>query len=366
MTAVRGLRRLFSLRGNRWGTAVIGLGVVLGVVEIAHLGAMSTLFGIALEAALPLLGAATLVVIGYLLSTERYLYDEVDVPRVVGWIVVGMVGMAVIFLWLLAHQRIRGGTFHHAHYLFVNNLVAGGLVGAVVGTYDARSRTYRRSIQRERLKHDFLNRELRHHVRNGMNVILGHADRLAADADASGASVATIQERGEEIVERIGNVQTIARAFTEEETAPLARQNLSTVLRETAAQVKERHDRAVVSADVPDGVVVWADDFLPVVFENLLSNAVEHEESSRARVSLTVDGDAAVVRIADDGPGIPDRQKEALFTWREPKGGDVGMGVGLAMVTVLVDRYGGRVRLEDNDPTGTVAFVELDRADRSG
>jgi signal transduction histidine kinase len=65
------------------------------------------------------------------------------------------------------------------------------------------------------------------------------------------------------------------------------------------------------------------------------------------------------IDIADNGPGIPDEQKEHLFGWDEPSPADIGMGVGFAIVNLLVERYGGSVRIGDNQPTGTVVTVEL-------
>lgn len=352
--------------GNRWGAVVSGLGVVFGVIELAHIREMSDPVGIALKAVLPFVGAVGIVAAGYVLWTEQYLYEDVDVPRVFGWMVVGMVGMGVIFLWILAHQLIRGGEFHHAHFILTNNVIAGGLIGFVVGTYDARSQAYQRSIRRKRLKYDFLNRELRHHVLNSLQVILVNLDRLEAEAtDPPTGVIASIRERGAEVVDRVESVRRIGQVFTEAREMPLDRRDLSAVLTDVVADVDGRHEAAVVSADVPEDVTVRADEFLPTVFENLLSNAIEHNDKDppRVRVSLTVDEETAVVRIADNGPGLPEEHKDSLFAWEEPAGGEIGMGVGLAIVNVLIDRYGGEIWMEDNQPTGTVAYVELLRGD---
>lgn len=106
-----------------------------------------------------------------------------------------------------------------------------------------------------------------------------------------------------------------------------------------------------------------ADEYLSELFENLLANAIEHNDAAtpRVRVSVTVDTEKAVVRIADNGPGMPDDHKDSLFDWEESSRADIGMGVGLAIVTALVDRYDGRIWVEDNEPTGTAVYVELSR-----
>lgn len=354
-----------DVRPTTWGVLVIGLGVGFGLVEIAHLREMNSLLGVVLEAFLPLIGAIGLVVAGYALWQGRVVSDAGDTPRVVAWTVGGVLGMVVVFLWIFAHQLIRGGSFHHAHFLLVNNCILGGVLGFIVGGYDARSRTYRRSVHRERLKQEFISRELRHHVLNGMQVVLSQFDRLEREAaPEQRAAISAGRSRAEEIVSRVQSVRTINQVFTEAGEVSLSRQDASAVLRDAVADADDRYEDAVIDADIPGGVTVSADRYLSAVFENLLSNAVEHNDADdpRVDVSLTVTDDTALVRIADNGPGLSDEHKASLFRWEEPSRAEIGMGVGLAIVTALVDRYDGRVQVADNDPTGTVVSVELRRA----
>jgi signal transduction histidine kinase len=66
-----------------------------------------------------------------------------------------------------------------------------------------------------------------------------------------------------------------------------------------------------------------------------------------------------LVRVADDGPGIPDEHGAQLFS-ADTKGLDSdGTGMGLYLVERLIDIYGGEVRVEDNTPRGAVFVVEL-------
>lgn len=349
--------------GQMSGLVVSGLGVLFGVVEFAHILAMTTPMGIVLEAVVPFLGALGLVVAGSLLWTGAYEYDALPTGRVVGWVLVGMAVLGVIFLWILAHQVIRGGQFHHAHFILVNNLIAGSLLGFVVGTYDARSQAYRRRIEQEQLKHGFLNRELRHHVLNGLTVILGRIDRIEKQVDGDVLEDArTIRKHGREITERVENVRQIARTFTDEEPTSLEPQHLPTVLRNVAEEIDDRYERATVELDVDDDVGdVLADQYLPIVFENLLSNGVEHNDLETPTVTLTAASseNGVTVTVADDGPGFTEREREALLEWDASSDGRVGMGVGLAIVKVLVDRYRGRVWLDDDQSSGAVISVEL-------
>jgi sensor histidine kinase regulating citrate/malate metabolism len=78
--------------------------------------------------------------------------------------------------------------------------------------------------------------------------------------------------------------------------------------------------------------------------------------------TVTVDGGTTTLRVADDGPGIPDDQKEEVFgrgDWTPTS----PSGFGLYFVDTMVSRYGGSVWAEDNDPRGTVFVAELPTAD---
>ena len=93
-------------------------------------------------------------------------------------------------------------------------------------------------------------------------------------------------------------------------------------------------------------------------------NAVTHNDTAEPRVEVpatTHDG-RAVVTIADDGPGSPDERKEAVSEREVTEASDTG-GVGLYLVRTLVERYGGRVRIEDNEPRGSVVILEFETVD---
>jgi signal transduction histidine kinase len=136
---------------------------------------------------------------------------------------------------------------------------------------------------------------------------------------------------------------------------------LRTVVQESARPDAEIDLADTVSADVS----VVADDLLPELFANLVGNAIKHNDADRPRVCVTVDesdGDV-VVRVADNGPGIPDEQKTELFGTGPGTDNSDGTGVGLYLVETLVDRYGGDIWVENNDPRGAVFAVRLCRAD---
>lgn len=79
-----------------------------------------------------------------------------------------------------------------------------------------------------------------------------------------------------------------------------------------------------------------------------------------------LDDDSVRIRVADNGPGIPEDQRDRIFESDEKGLDSTGTGMGLYLVTNLVDMYDGSVWIEDNEPRGTVFVVELPTTDASG
>jgi signal transduction histidine kinase len=352
---------------SRYGYVISVIALIFGGIEIIHIAAMSKPLGVVVEAVLPFIGAIGLFLAGIGLARGSRPFGDLPVLRVLGWTLIGMVAMAMIFLWILSHQLIRGGMFHHPHFILVNNLIAGGLIGVVVGTYDARSKSQRATIRAAQLRHEFLNRELRHHILNGMQVILGQAKQVNADAASSkSAPMDAIIRHGEEIVERISDVRQLGQQLTTTQPPETQIKPLAPILEEVTSSIESRHPESTIDRDIPSNLTVSGDEQLSRIFENLVANAVEHNDKPHPTVSISAReaNGSVLVDIADNGPGIPDEQKEHLFGWDEPSPADIGMGVGFAIVNLLVERYGGAVHLEDNQPTGTVVTVELPTEDR--
>lgn len=104
---------------------------------------------------------------------------------------------------------------------------------------------------------------------------------------------------------------------------------------------------------------------LASVFRNVLTNAIQHndKEIPEVIVSATREDGHVLIRVADNGPGVPDDRKEEIFEQGEMGLDSEGTGLGLYLVDTLVGRYGGEVRVEDNDPEGGVFLVELSIAE---
>jgi two-component system NtrC family sensor kinase len=100
---------------------------------------------------------------------------------------------------------------------------------------------------------------------------------------------------------------------------------------------------------------------LSQVFVNLIENACDavSEGGNIWVATKTKPAGLIIVSVSDDGTGIPaqylDRVTEPFFTTKEP---GRGMGLGLAVATSIVERYGGELTFSARNP-GTIAVVTL-------
>jgi PAS domain S-box-containing protein len=93
--------------------------------------------------------------------------------------------------------------------------------------------------------------------------------------------------------------------------------------------------------------------------ENLLSNAARHTDTScRIWVRVKAEGPGALIAVEDDGPGVPDEQKERIFEAfnRGPRTSFLpGSGIGLSIVARFAELHGGRAWVQDR-PGGGASF----------
>lgn len=211
-----------------------------------------------------------------------------------------------------------------------------------------------------------LNRIIRHDIRNDMSVILGWGELLQAHIDESGEShlekMLSASTHVVELTEIAGEYAEVVTGIGNVEREPVP---LRSILQREVELCRDSFPGAmfVVEEEFPS-VEVMANEMLASVFKNLLRNAVQHNDKDEPLVEVSCELQArdAVVRIADNGPGIPEDQRETIFEKGEKGIESSGTGIGLYLVGTLVSQYGGQCWIEDNTPTGSVFVVQLPRA----
>jgi signal transduction histidine kinase len=236
--------------------------------------------------------------------------------------------------------------------------------GQLVTVTDVTEReSYRKRLEEKTEQLEALNRVVRHDIRNDMAVILGWAEILEDHIDEDGEeALERVLQKSRHVIQFTEVARDFVESLSEDADAELEPIQLQPLLDAELAAVRDSFPDAYfqVSGELCD-VSVLANEMLSSVFRNILENAVRHndKETPEVTISCEEDSDTVRVRIADNGPGIPDNQKEQIFGKGEKGLDSPGSGIGLYLVHLLTNQFGGGVWVEDNDPNGSVFVVEL-------
>lgn len=152
--------------------------------------------------------------------------------------------------------------------------------------------------------------------------------------------------------EIVGKMSTLEKSLTTTELMPID-------VAAMAERVIRCHQGRDVELSVEGSGWAMADATLFHVIENLVSNALRHANPSKVTVSIEEVGRKVLLKVADDGIGIPMDVRDKLFQEGFKYGPKGNTGLGLFIVNRIARRYHGRIWLEDNVPHGTVFCMEL-------
>lgn len=290
-------------------------------------------------------------------------------PRVAAWCAVITLGFLAVNLVIMAAWP--GDTLAVNVGWAVNAASMGAAGGVLFGAIEARAIERAREAERESVRSEqletqrewleYLNSLLRHEVLNTANVITGYTEMLIEDHrgdELTRDRLERIARQSRKMTDVIQDIRLLIQATNEDlefETVDVV-----SVLSDEVTAVLDRHEDATVETSWPDSAGVSADDLVARVFSNLLENAVVHNDADVPRVEVDVrtDPETVTVTVADNGPGVPQEERETLFE----RSGRGDHGLGLYLVRTLLARYGGTIELVETGPDGSTFAVELPRA----
>jgi len=109
-----------------------------------------------------------------------------------------------------------------------------------------------------------------------------------------------------------------------------------------------------------DCTVLCDSEKIEILFVNLISNAIQAIEKKKGTITIRFSKgeDLTIIRISDDGPGIPQSKIgkifDPLFTTRQ-----IGTGLGLPSCKNVVDRHGGQITVNSKKGQGTTFTISL-------
>ncbi|MFA7242603.1 MAG: two-component system sensor histidine kinase KdpD [Sulfuricellaceae bacterium] len=220
-------------------------------------------------------------------------------------------------------------------------------------------------IESERLRNSVLS-ALSHDLRTPLTVLVGVADSLALSQPPLGGRqselAATLRIEAVRMSALVDNLLDMARLQAGEVKLNRQWQPFEEVV---GSSLKARRQplsghrvQVALPADLPllefDAVLIER------VLCNLLENAAKYTPpGSNVRLEAGIDGDAARISVADNGPGLSPGSEETIFekfTRGERESTTPGVGLGLAICRAIVKAHKGRIWAE-NVPSGGARFV---------
>ncbi|MFB6266455.1 MAG: sensor histidine kinase [Halodesulfurarchaeum sp.] len=356
----------FILGAVAWALLALQVARVLGTRGGSDLTVFVTAVPLTLSLTL-LVGAA---------GVYHYDLDRLAL-RISGWTILGIVVFSLFLGLEMAYFQARNIANVPLQVILVNVAAGGAVLGFLIGLYDAHERRLRQQLRDQHQQTiglsqrlSVLARIIRHDLRNHLNVILGNADRLQAEEQVRSRPLASIQEAARELLSISNTIQQFGEVLADPhpdstvEVVPAA-----TVVENAVATVTAHHcpDRASIDVAVRDPVTVRASPFLNQAIVELLENAVVHNDAEEPQVDVRVRSDptralGAEIRIADNGPGIPEHELRVHENGIETPLRH-STGVGLWLADWVIETSGGTLAFEDRDGGGTIVSIRLPIAD---
>ncbi|MGH8494760.1 MAG: hybrid sensor histidine kinase/response regulator [Gammaproteobacteria bacterium] len=252
--------------------------------------------------------------------------------------------------------------------------VSGSILGLCVTVEDFtdRIRAQESLMESDRRKNEFL-AILGHELRNPLAGI-ANGIRLIASPDRDKVTadwtVAMMKAQVEQLTSLLDDLLDVTRIAQGKITLNRRRVRIEPVLRRAVESARPLIDEMAHQLDIdfygaPDACVYADPTRVEQIFSNLLTNAAKYT-SKGGQISLKagIDGEDVLVRVVDNGIGIPKERLESIFDAftqiRSESAGQGGLGIGLTLVRQLTALHGGQVTVHSDGPgRGSEFMVRL-------
>ena len=211
-----------------------------------------------------------------------------------------------------------------------------------------------------RLKSAFL-ANMSHEIRTPLNAIVGFSQVLTSgefSQEEQKEFCNIIKKNSDSLLVLVSDILDISRMESGHIKMTLEKADVVEVIRHSVLTVKQtKKTDAEIRIDVSnDSLVVMTDAYrLKQVLVNLLSNAIKFTKEGFITVSMEVDEELQLLRIAvtDTGCGIPEEKAEKVFERFEKLDEFAqGSGLGLSISRLIVEKLGGKIWVDTNYKAG--------------
>lgn len=225
--------------------------------------------------------------------------------------------------------------------------------------------------QKEQLRANLL-RSISHDLRTPLTSISGNASNLLSngekfDVETKKQLYSDIYDDSIWLITLVENLLSITKIEEGRLNIRLQAEILDEIITEALQHISRKKEEHKISFQTSeDFILVKADARLIIqVIINIVDNAFKYtQKGSEIVITTQKMKDKAVVRIADNGPGIPDDIKPLVFDMfysgaKNMADSRRSLGLGLALCKSIITAHGGELELSDNMPHGAVFTFSL-------
>jgi signal transduction histidine kinase len=209
-------------------------------------------------------------------------------------------------------------------------------------------------------------RELAHEIRNPMSEVLANLQIFQTPGHPLKADETELEGVVKDIQDGVDRIRSVVTWFLEvhqdDAERPPSPYDVADELQKVVSHFAKRWGKRVrCTLDVEPATVQGRGKQLTQVWVNLLANAGEAiDRTGTVRVTAKKEGARLVVRVKDDGPGVAAENLGRIFERGfTTKGPNKGSGLGLYISRTIVEKHGGRMRVESAPGEGATLIVDL-------
>lgn len=201
-----------------------------------------------------------------------------------------------------------------------------------------------------------------HDLRHPLTAIVANSEFLS-EGKLTAEQRQGLHEEIRVAVEQMNDLIESLLEFSRGRDSPrLVKVHLEEIVERAVRSLKTRPEfqAIAVKVDCAEPVECFVDPLkIERALRNLLINACEAapQDSGEVEVSVTASDGAVEVRVADNGPGVPNEIRETLFQPFVSYGKASGTGLGLAVVQKICQDHDGEAALESSEPGRTVFLM---------
>ena len=206
-----------------------------------------------------------------------------------------------------------------------------------------------------------------HELRTPLALMQAQVELFCAEHPGVDADTASLLRLLQEQTERMTHMTTTLLEMSELRSVPCNDEiDLAPMIEEVLTDLAPlAEEKGIMLASEGEAQMIGSDTLIYRLLFNLVENAIRYgAPSSTVQISTRDEGDRVLLRVRDQGLGIPEQYQTSIFQpfFRVDKSRSRaygGVGLGLALVGEIAALHGGSIEVEESSEHGTTMLVAL-------